>query len=106
MPIRRHTPSMIAEMSPACRGSATIPCTRCCGDTARPSSFGGTEFNIVNAINESGEMAGQSGVPGNATVHAAFWKTPKTVVDLGTFPGDSYSLLFAINNKGQNVGAS
>jgi uncharacterized membrane protein len=75
------------------------------GRTLALPTLGGTESNAVNAINACGELAGQSGLPGGAT-HAAFWKTPKTVVDLGTFPGDSYSVLYRINNARQSVGIS
>ncbi len=76
------------------------------GKTVALPTLGGTLDNAVNAINERGEMAGQSALTGNSTVHAAFWRSPRVITDLGTFPGDSYSLLFGINDEGQVVGGS
>lgn len=69
-------------------------------------TLGGTNSNIGFSINEGGEAAGYSALTGNATVHAAFWKTSRSVADLGTLPGDAQSYGVSINNAGQIVGAS
>lgn len=53
------------------------------------------------AINPAGAVAGQRG----ATPHAVVWQDGR-VTDLGTLPGDAYSLAEGINAGGQVVGRS
>ena len=68
-------------------------------------SLGGTNFNAGTAVNDHGQVAGVSGLPGNTTYHAFFWQKG-TMTDLGVLPGDVNSTAFGINNKGQVVGQS
>lgn len=68
-------------------------------------SLGGVMFNAANAINNLGQVVGQSDLPGDAVTHAFFWQNG-LLTDLGTLPGDSNSIAFDINDKGQVVGIS
>jgi probable HAF family extracellular repeat protein len=68
-------------------------------------TLGGTSWNIAFDINEYGEMAGQGELT-NGAIHALFWKTAKSVKDLGFLPGDNESSAVTINNEGQIVGES
>ena len=69
-------------------------------------NLGGTVFNVADAINDRGEIAGFSALPGNMAYHAFFWTSSTGIKDLGTLPGDVYSQAFGINNRGQVVGGS
>jgi probable HAF family extracellular repeat protein len=51
-------------------------------------------------INNAGQVVGYSGN------HAFIWDSIQGIRDLGTLPGDTTSLAFAINNRGQVVGSS
>jgi len=68
-------------------------------------SLGGVMFNAANAINNAGQVVGQSDLPGETATHAFFWQNA-VMTDLGTLPGDSNSIAFDINDKGQVVGIS
>ncbi len=69
------------------------------------ASLGGTTANIAAAINDRGEVVGQSALTGNTTYHAARWRHG-AVTDLGTLPGDTLSESLGLNNRGQSVGYS
>jgi probable HAF family extracellular repeat protein len=66
-------------------------------------SFGGVMNNFAFAINNRGQVVGESDLPGDATVHAFLWTKEDGMQDLGTLPGDFSSVAFGINNKGQVV---
>ena len=68
-------------------------------------SLGGVMFNAANAINNLGQVVGQSGLPGDTATHAFFWQNG-VMTDLGTLPGDSNSIAYDINDKAQVVGTS
>jgi probable HAF family extracellular repeat protein len=68
-------------------------------------SLGGVMFNAANAINNAGQVVGQSDLPGDTATHAFFWQNG-VMTDLGTLPGDSNSIAFDINDKAQVVGVS
>jgi probable HAF family extracellular repeat protein len=77
-------------------------------------TLGGMMFNAGNAINNKGQVVGQSDLPGDTATHAFFWQNDKGMIDLGTLPTpnpisgmpDSISIANDINEKGQVVGAS
>jgi probable HAF family extracellular repeat protein len=61
--------------------------------------------NIAAAINNRGQIAGLSDLAGDTTGHAFLWQDG-VMNDLGTLPGDVFSLSSGMNNKGQVVGQS
>lgn len=67
--------------------------------------FGGKMNNLAVAINNGGQVAGQSDLAGDTTGHAFLWQNG-VMTDLGTLPGDVFSASSGINNKGQIVGQS
>jgi probable HAF family extracellular repeat protein len=76
-----------------------------------PSSYNITDlgtlggaYSVPNAINASGQVAGNSLTTGNAAVHAFLWNNGK-MQDLGTL-GGANSAALAINASGQVVGNS
>ncbi|MFZ0030534.1 MAG: hypothetical protein WAK84_01505 [Candidatus Cybelea sp.] len=68
-------------------------------------NLGGTVNNVPRAINNRGQIVGNSEVAGNATSHAFLWQNG-VMSDLGTLPGDVFSEANGINDKGQIVGVS
>jgi probable HAF family extracellular repeat protein len=68
-------------------------------------SLGGVMLNAANAINNLGQVVGQSDLPGDAVTHAFFWQNG-VMTDIGTLPWDSNSIAYDINDKGQVVGVS
>jgi probable HAF family extracellular repeat protein len=68
-------------------------------------SLGGAVNNLAFAINDRGQVVGQSDLPGDMTGHAFLWQNG-VMTDLGTLPGDSSSSASAINDQGQVVGSS
>jgi probable HAF family extracellular repeat protein len=68
-------------------------------------SLGGHMNNLAFGINDLGQVAGLSGVPGDATAHAFFWQDG-VMTDLGTLPGDVYSVAYAVGGRGQVLGQS
>jgi probable HAF family extracellular repeat protein len=61
-------------------------------------------FSTATAINDSGEIVGQSAAAGQL-LHAFLWRGGG-MEDLGTLPGDNRSYASAINSRGQIVGWS
>lgn len=61
--------------------------------------------NSACAINNLGQVVGQSDLPGDTTGHGVLWREGKAI-DLGVFPGDYASLAFNINDEGQVIGTS
>ena len=64
----------------------------------------GGNFQVANAINDSGEIVGAAAFP-NRISDAALWRHG-VITDLGTLPGDCFSQAFALNSRGQVVGGS
>jgi probable HAF family extracellular repeat protein len=67
--------------------------------------LGGTALSIASAINNRGEIAGQSDVSGDTTFHALLWRNG-VMTDLGTLPGDFSSNGLDIESKTQIIGVS
>jgi probable HAF family extracellular repeat protein len=74
------------------------------GGTANPEVLG--VGNLAFTINNSGEIAGASALPGNQITHAFRWTRTEGMRDLGALPGDLVSAGLGINNRGDVVGAS
>jgi len=67
---------------------------------------GGAEGSFAYAINDLGQVAGDS-YCGKGCQHAVLWsKTKGSILDLGVLPGANFSIAHGINNIGQVVGAS
>lgn len=69
-------------------------------------NLGGVLNTTPWAINSQGFVVGQSDLTGDNTVHAFTWTKDDGMHDIGTLPGDSASLAFGTNDKGQVTGGS
>jgi probable HAF family extracellular repeat protein len=69
-------------------------------------NLGGTTGNIALAINNQGQVVGDSDLPGDQVFHAFLWTKEKGMHDLGVLPGDVYSSAAGLNNADQVVGLS
>jgi probable HAF family extracellular repeat protein len=68
-------------------------------------SLGGRMNNVATAINNLGQVAGFSDLPGDAIAHAFLWQDG-VMTDLGTLPGDTFSVAWSIGEGGQVLGQS
>jgi probable HAF family extracellular repeat protein len=75
------------------------------GHATSLGSLGGTQATFPYAINNRGQVAGQSDLTGDAAFHAFLWQKG-VMTDLGVLPGDADSIAFGLNNLGQVVGTS
>jgi probable HAF family extracellular repeat protein len=79
------------------------PITGAMSDLGPSSANGGAGGGAGPAINDRGEVVGETGSP----YHAALWDRARgTTIDLGTLPASSYSYASDINERGQVVGVS
>jgi probable HAF family extracellular repeat protein len=69
-------------------------------------NLGGAMNNEGVDINNLGQVAGSSDLPGDNTGHAFLWQKSTGMIDLGTLPGDFGSDADGINDLGQVVGGS
>jgi probable HAF family extracellular repeat protein len=76
-------------------------------------NLGGTVNNtllgsgtVAFSINNLGQVAGESDMPGDQTFHPFLWTRQTGMVDLGVLDGDAVGAALAINNRGDVVGAS
>jgi probable HAF family extracellular repeat protein len=83
------------------------------GKVINLGSLGGAGWNTPVSINNRGEIAGFSDLPGDvsggvlsANFHAFIWTKETGMRDLGTLPGDNISEATGINDRGQVVGVS
>jgi probable HAF family extracellular repeat protein len=74
------------------------------GTATNLGSLGGT-FGVASAINNQGQVAGQSNLRGDTTAHAFLWQKG-IMTDLGTLAGDFLSDGLGINSRTQVVGVS
>jgi probable HAF family extracellular repeat protein len=65
-------------------------------------TLGGTIAQAVNALNEHGQVAGSTTMPGDQTHHPFLWDG-KRLIDLGTFGGDNGEAAW-LNEAGDVVG--
>ena len=65
----------------------------------------GGRISTARAVNDKGQVIGDSGTAGDAAFHAFSWTQTGGMVDLGTL-GGTYSTAVAVNNEGQVVGGS
>ena len=68
-------------------------------------NLGGSCYTFPWAINNRGQIAGQSCLPGDQHVHTFLWQKG-TISDLGALPGDTDSTAFGLNDRGTIVGGS
>ena len=73
-------------------------------------ALGGIAWNTPMAINDAGDVAGFSDLPGDVggafNAHAFLWTRKGGIKDLGTLPGDGTSQAAGINSRRQVVGVS
>ena len=62
--------------------------------------------NIAYAINNQGQVVGNSDLQGDTTFHAFLWTRRTGMQDLGTLSGDVASVSISINDAGSVIGAS
>jgi len=62
--------------------------------------------NIAFSINNGGQVAGASVLPGDTNIRAFLWTRKTAMQNLGTVPGDVNSVGLGINDRGDVVGAS
>jgi len=65
----------------------------------------GGRYNVPIAVNNRGDVVGESSLPGNTTGHAFLWHNGR-LTDLGTLPGDVFSEAFDVTDQGAIVGMS
>lgn len=70
------------------------------------ATLGGAENNLALSINDEGQIAGTSDLPGDTTSHAVLWSNHGKLTDVGTLSGDSSAIFTGINNRGEAVGQS
>ncbi len=83
------------------------------GSVTNLGSLGGKGWNTPVSINNRGQIAGFSDLPGDvkdgvltANFHAFLWTKEHGMQDLGTLSGDNVSEATGINEQGQVVGVS
>jgi probable HAF family extracellular repeat protein len=64
-------------------------------------SLGGSHSIAAFSINNDGRVVGASDLSGDATAHAFLWSEEQGMQDLGTLPGDIFSIANSINDNGQ-----
>jgi probable HAF family extracellular repeat protein len=99
-PIRSYRSVLIALLA----GGGVAPAYAQTYQVTPLGSLGGTVGAAGQDINTAGEVVGWSDTE-LGQFHAFYW-TAGTMVDLGTLPGDSESVAYAINDSGVIVGYS
>jgi probable HAF family extracellular repeat protein len=74
------------------------------GGTVNPAML--AVGNGAMTINNQGEVAGLSALPGNQTFHPFLWTKGTGMRDLGVLTGDLVGAGLGMNNRGEIVGAS
>jgi probable HAF family extracellular repeat protein len=70
-----------------------------------PNLGGNAAFAVPFAINNQGHIVGGSNSPDGSTFYAVLWQN-RTIIKLGTVPGDFAAFASGINDKRQVVGTS
>jgi probable HAF family extracellular repeat protein len=69
-------------------------------------NLGGTFGNVALAVNNQGQVVGNSDLSGDTISHGFLWTKETGIQDLGPFPNDVYSGALDINTRGEVVGTS
>jgi probable HAF family extracellular repeat protein len=75
------------------------------GDMQRIPDFGGP-ISFHYALNNRGQVVGQSDLPGGSYAHPFLWDKKKGITDLGVLPGGLSASAHWINDAGEIVGGS
>jgi probable HAF family extracellular repeat protein len=75
------------------------------GQVSNLGGLGGVMNNAAFAINNAGQIVGESDPAGDATTYAVLWQNG-AITNLGVLPGDVLSVANDINAQGQVVGVS
>ena len=75
------------------------------GHATNLGNLGGAQATFPYAINNGGQVVGQSNLTGDVVFHAFLWRKG-VMADLGVLPGDVNSIAFWLNDPGQAVGVS
>jgi len=76
------------------------------GKVINLGSLGGEFGNQTHNMNNRGQVVGVSDLAGDAVFHAFVWSQSTGMQDMGTLPGDTYSVALSINDAGVVGGVS
>jgi probable HAF family extracellular repeat protein len=76
------------------------------GTVTNLGSLGGAFGNQAHQMNNLGQVVGASDLAGDAVFHGFVWSQSTGMRDVGTLPGDTYSVALAINDPGLVTGVS
>jgi probable HAF family extracellular repeat protein len=69
-----------------------------------PALAGGTTYNVVTDLNNNGDVVGYGQSPSGVHLDTAILWRGGAAIDLGRFPGGTFSRAYGINDHGQIVG--
>ena len=65
---------------------------------------GGGGYSLAEGINRSGEVVGESSIPGSINFHGFSWTKVSGMQDLGILPSGGFSVAYGVNDLGQIAG--